>query len=211
MANQNTTFYIVRHGETLMNRQRLLQGHTDSPLTREGELQVRRIAETLRNVHFDQIFSSDLLRARRTAEIISLERNLEIQTTATLRERSYGIFDGKPYEDYNAALRSMIEGYADLAAAEIARFNVDPSVETIEASVSRLITFLRELAVGFSGQSILIVSHGSIMRYLLIHLGFATHDTLPPGTIDNTAYIQLESDGVDFYVRKTEGIHVSDA
>ena len=69
----------------------LIQGHSDSPLTAQGITQAKELAKKLKNVKFDLIFSSDLLRAKRTAEIIALEHKLFVQTSKLLRERDFGI------------------------------------------------------------------------------------------------------------------------
>ena len=61
-----TTIYIVRHGETKWNVKQLMQGHKDSPLTEKGIEQAEEIKKELKNIHFYRIFSSDLLRAKRT-------------------------------------------------------------------------------------------------------------------------------------------------
>src|SRR3990172_8408752 len=101
MNNNYTTIYIVRHGETEWNIKGVMQGHSDSPLTKTGEKQAHQIAEELKEIHFDEIFSSDALRAKRTAEIIALERKMAVQAKTALRERNYGEFEGLPYEKYN--------------------------------------------------------------------------------------------------------------
>ena len=88
--NNLTTIYIVRHGETNQNVKRIIEGHGDTPLNENGEMQAKLISEKLRHVQFDLAFSSDLLRAKRTAEIIALEHNLLVETTRLLRERYYG-------------------------------------------------------------------------------------------------------------------------
>jgi broad specificity phosphatase PhoE len=72
------TFYITRHGETVWNIQQRMQGQQDSPLTENGILQAKAAAEKLKKIHFDHAFSSDLLRARRTAEIIAADHDLAI-------------------------------------------------------------------------------------------------------------------------------------
>ncbi len=202
-----TTVYIVRHGQTEWNLKGLLQGHGDSPLTPEGEKQARAIAQELKHVHFDEIFASDLLRAKRTAQVIALEKKIAIKTTQALRERNYGIYEGKPYTKYNKALEELLLQYKHLNENQLSQLLSKHGVESIPQSVSRFITFLREMAVGFKGKTILIVTHGGLMRHLLTHLGFGTHKTLPPGSISNTGYIKLESDGVDFFVQETKGIN----
>ena len=200
-----TTIYIVRHGETEWNIKHLMQGHLDSPLTQAGEQQAKDIALRLKHIHFDEVFSSDLFRAKRTAETIILERKIAIKTTQALRERNYGVFEGKVYDEYNQALQKLLVQYKTRSEQDKV-FYKSHGVETTDQSIARLITFLRELAVSYSGKTILVVSHGGVMRYLLIHLGFGTYKTLPSGSIANTAYIKLASDGVDFFVKETKGI-----
>jgi len=200
-----TTIYIIRHGETEWNIKHLMQGHLDSPLTQAGEQQAKDIALRLKHIHFDEVFSSDLLRAKRTAETIILERKIAIKTTQALRERNYGVFEGKVYDEYNQALQKLLVQYKTRSEQDKV-FYKSHGVETTDQSIARLITFLRELAVSYSGKTILVVSHGGVMRYLLVHLGFGTYKTLPPRSIANTAYIKLASDGVDFFVKETKGV-----
>lgn len=73
MHEEYCTLYIVRHGQTDWNVRKIIQGHSDIPLNTEGQEQARVLAESLKNVHFDKIISSDLVRAKRTAEIVALE------------------------------------------------------------------------------------------------------------------------------------------
>lgn len=89
--------YLVRHGETEWNEKKIIQGHADAPLTSVGIKQIEDVANEFKDVAFDVIFSSDLLRAKRSAEIIRLERDLAIQTSELLRERTYGHFEGKTH------------------------------------------------------------------------------------------------------------------
>lgn len=200
-----TIIYIVRHGETEWNTKRLMMGHTDSPLTNDGEAQVRQIAKQLQQIQFAEIFSSDLLRAKRTAEVIALDRKIAVKTTQALRERHYGKFEGKPFAKYNQALRQLLLLYKNVTDDVYFKLKLADS-ETIEQSVTRFITFLREVAVGYTGKTVLVVTHGGVMRYFLLKVGFATRATLPPGTINNTAFIKVEADGVDFFIKETKGI-----
>ena len=62
--NKMTTFYIVRHGQTDWNVDRIVQGHKDSELTASGRAQAKDVAEKFKEIQFDHVFSSDLLRAR---------------------------------------------------------------------------------------------------------------------------------------------------
>ena len=80
--------------------------------------------------------------------------------------------------------------------------NVEPDKEI----VIRLITFIRETAVINPDKIILVVSHGGIMRATMVHLGVGTYESLQKVSIPNTAYIQLQSDGIEFKVKETYGI-----
>ncbi len=194
-----TTLYIARHGETEWNVKGLMQGHKDSPLTENGQNQAKELAEALRHIHFDAIFSSDLLRAKRTAEIVALEKELAIQTTKALRERNFGKFEGHSLAEYG----KLFESVQKLSWKE--RLNHKPSedAESIEELLMRYITFLREIAVAYSGKTILMVSHGGVMRNLLISLAY--WESNHKEKFGNAGYMILESDGVDFFVKEVKG------
>lgn len=194
------TIYLVRHGQTEWNIKGLIQGHTDSPLTLEGQKQASSLAKEFKTRKFDAVFSSDLLRAKRTAEIIALEHRLIVETTKALRERRFGKLEGRLHEELKILKELMekaqLSGYRTLG------------IETDDEMISRLITFLREIAVAYLGKTVLVVSHGGMMRNLLVHLGLSTYDKLPHKSVANTAYIKLTSDGVDFFVKETKGVNL---
>lgn len=201
-----TTIYIVRHAQTEWNVKRLMQGHADSPLTSLGETQAKQLAQELSHIHFDGVFSSDLLRAKRTAKIIVAERRVAVKTTTLLREQHFGRFEGKPYEEFNNAFRNLLQQYDQASDQDKFGIKLEKGIETDGEAVMRFITHLRELAIGFRGKTILVVCHGSIMRYFLIRLGFGTFTSLPINAVTHTACIKVESDGVDFFIKETKGI-----
>ncbi|MBX6395401.1 MAG: histidine phosphatase family protein, partial [Alicyclobacillaceae bacterium] len=85
---------LVRHGETVWNREQRLQGHQDIPLTDKGREQARAVARRLSTEPWDLVYSSDLSRARETAEIIAKHCGVRVVTDPRLRERFYGRFEG---------------------------------------------------------------------------------------------------------------------
>jgi broad specificity phosphatase PhoE len=193
------TLYIVRHGETEWNVKKIIQGHEDIPLNKKGEAQAKKLAKKLRHIKFDAVFSSDLIRSKRTAEIIILEKKLAVQTTKALKERYFGKYQGRSFS-VNNEMTKLINNL---------KMVIGPGAKEVESDekiISRLTTFLREVAAAYVNKTILIVSHGGPMRTLLIHLGFATYDNFTEGHIDNLAYIKLKSDGTDFFIEETEGI-----
>jgi broad specificity phosphatase PhoE len=206
MSQQFTTFYVARHGETEYNADGILQGITDSPLTPNGIRQAKELGAKLQGINFDLVYASDLLRAQKTAELATLEKNLIINTSRLLRERNYGSFDGKASTLYRDTNNDIIEKMKALSFKERKKFRVADDMESDEEVSDRLMLFIRETAVTYPGKNILVVSHGGIMRMFLVHLGWASYKDLPGGTITNTAYIKLRSDGTDFFIDEVSGI-----
>src|SRR5262245_31004846 len=89
-----TEILLIRHGETLWNREARMQGQNDSPLTETGLEQARKLARRLKTVAFTTLYSSDLGRAHQTARCIAEETGHEIVANEGLRERCFGIFEG---------------------------------------------------------------------------------------------------------------------
>lgn len=198
--------YIIRHGETEWNLEHRLQGQKDSCLTANGLAQAKERAKNLAKIYFDEIFSSDLLRAKQTAEIIALEHKLAVKTNQLLRERSFGKYEGTLITEFETELKEMLHKQETLSEKEQFSFKLSSEVESDEEIVTRMITFVREIAAAYLGKTVAVVCHGSIMRSFLVHLGFGNYSELRFGAIGNLGYFILETDGVDFFVRETEGI-----
>ncbi len=200
------TLYLVRHGETEWNLKHITQGQSNSSLTETGIQQAKTIANEFKDIHFDAIFSSDLTRTQRTAEIIKLDREIIIQTSKLLRERSYGRFEGKHADEFRNTLKEKLAKRESLPDEESWTFELAEDVETDEAIVSRFITQLREVSVAYLGKNVLIVSHGGPIRMFLIKAGYAKKKDLPGGSFKNAGYVKVLSDGVDFFIKEVQGI-----
>ena len=215
-----TTFYLVRHGESEANIRSdngqefshvQEYGEYGAPLTEKGREQAKQLAKRLADIHFDAIYSSDLVRAKHTAEAIALERKLTVQTTNLIRERSFFEYLHKhPGKSRKQLEEEMQKELSELS--EIGKFQYKHSehMESAKEAASRLITFLREVAVAHPGQTILVGNHGNLIRNFLTHLGWAKFDELANAKdVENTGYVVVESDGVDFFVKETQGIRKS--
>jgi len=200
-----TTLYIVRHGQSTANATNDIVG-TNPDLTQKGVMQAKKLASKFKHIRFDAVFASDLIRARRTAEIAVAERNLAVTTHKALRERFFGPFEGKTGQEYSNAIKKQIREYQLLSNAEKYRYRYYQGYETDEEVTTRFITYIREIAVGYAGKTVLIVSHGSAMKAFLIRLGWIQHGEIQYSAIPNTAYIHLESDGIDFFVKQVSSI-----
>jgi broad specificity phosphatase PhoE len=89
--------YIVRHAETEFNVLGINQGHRDSPISETGKWQIRMIAERLKDEKIDACYSSDLLRAVKTAEVImGMHPGKKVMLSKEIREGNIGVFSGKP-------------------------------------------------------------------------------------------------------------------
>ena len=203
------TLYIIRHGETEWNVKNLLQGHLDSPLTETGVAQAKMRAEALAGVHFDAIFSSDSMRAHRTAEIIKLDRDILVQTSKLLRESNLGKFQGMEIGAFREQLKDKMAERQRLSDAERWEFKIHDEVETDGELVSRLLVQLREIALTYPGKTVAVVTHGGCLQNLLIKLGYATHVDFLQMKIDNAACVKVLSDGIDFFVKETWGVRRS--
>ena len=207
MKNNFCTFYIVRHGESEWNVKRILHGQTkDIPLTPNGLKQANQTAKKLNNIDFAAAYSSDLLRAQRTAEIIALDHNLLVKTNHLLRERYFGRLEGITVNNFLEEFKDLLKVREQLSTEVRFKSKIIPEVESDEEIASRLFTFLREIAVAYMGKNVLIVSHGGLMHATLIKLGFANYQELPYSSIKNTSYFIIDSDGVEFFLKKTFGI-----
>ena len=87
--------YIVRHGETVWNKKKLLQGRTDIELSDKGRELARITGENLRDTHFDMVFSSPLKRAYETASLIVGDRDIPIVKNDLIKEMCFGNWEGQ--------------------------------------------------------------------------------------------------------------------
>ncbi|MBU3667736.1 MAG: histidine phosphatase family protein [Rhodocyclaceae bacterium] len=157
---------FVRHGETPWNAERRLQGHQDIALNALGLAQAEAAARYLGVRHaespFAAVVSSDLQRARQTADAIAQALGLTVQNAPGLRERHYGHFEGKtPAEaDYLDSL-----AYAALVARADLRESPG-NAEPLAAMVARIEACLHRLAQDYADQSVVLVTHGGVLDVL---------------------------------------------
>jgi broad specificity phosphatase PhoE len=135
---------LVRHGETDWNADGRLQGQTDRPLSEFGRQQARRLADELAAEDLEAIYSSDLARARETAEIVGARVGLPVMLDRGLREKDWGTWEG-------------------LTAVE--RDRVEFAGESTEAHQERILRALQRISERHPGDgSVLVVTHGGSMR-----------------------------------------------
>jgi probable phosphoglycerate mutase len=85
---------LIRHGQTDWNKKKLIQGWSDIQLNEEGVSEVKEFSKSIKRDYWDYVISSDLSRARHTADIISKTLSIPLIITDRLRERNYGLYEG---------------------------------------------------------------------------------------------------------------------
>lgn len=158
-----TEILLIRHGETAWNAIKRLQGHLDVPLNREGEHQAQALAAALDNEPLDAIFSSDLQRARQTAQAIAARRGMEVLVDRGLRERCYGGFEGMLYAEIR---QRYPEAHAAWQARDIdARFPAGVHVaETLREFSQRAVDAILRIAGAGTYRKIALVTHGGVLE-----------------------------------------------
>ena len=152
-----TTILLARHGESDWNRSEQWQGLADRPLTELGREQAHALADRLRDVDLDAIYSSDLLRARDTAEVVAGDHGLEVTEVPALSEVDVGSWSGLTRTE---AMSRFPEGYARwIDGGE----GWDDG-ETYEQLRDRVVTAIHEIAADHDGGRILVVAHGGTIR-----------------------------------------------
>lgn len=96
------TLYFIRHGETVWNTKEIFQGRLNSNLTKKGIEQTYLLADSLKNINFDKIYSSPQGRAVHTAEIIKGDRDLQIEIIEDFQEISLGEVEGISKESFKS-------------------------------------------------------------------------------------------------------------
>ncbi len=156
--------YIIRHGQTDWNRVRRLQGRTDIPLNEWGRRVAELTREGLKDVAFDVAFSSPLLRAKETAEIILKGRNIPVIEDGRLIEIDFGAYEGESFQLDDENLQNFF-------SKPEAYYSVDGS-ESIESVFERTGEFLSELykKQEYEDSTILLSTHGAALCGLLCNI-----------------------------------------
>jgi broad specificity phosphatase PhoE len=154
----STKITIVRHGETEWNISMQLQGHQDSPLTKNGIKQTNLLAQTIKNRDFDLIYSSDLGRAIDTANILNKQLNLQIIPSEKLRERAFGVMEGLTREQVELKYPDIFHVYMHRNSN-----HQIPEGESLETFSKRVIDEIDLIAKSNVGKRLLLIAHGGVL------------------------------------------------
>jgi broad specificity phosphatase PhoE len=190
--------YLTRHGETLWNTEKRLQGSKDSDLTEKGIRNAIALGKRLNNINFNAIYTSPLERAYKTARYIKSDQEVPIHTLENLKEIHFGDWEGKTKEE--------IEN-VDAYKYEYINFWEKPHIynhtphkgECLTAFKQRVEHALRKISSDHQNGNILIVAHGVIIKAILsFTMNISTERMWEPPFIHGTSLTKFTWDGEDF-------------
>jgi len=182
--------YLVRHGEVVMADTGRFIGHLDVPLSERGEQQCRAQALRLGAVRLAGIVSSDLARARRTAEILASPHGLTPSVDPALREMSMGRWEGLTAREIS---EREPEAFADWMS-RVGEFPF-PGGESLGDLVARAWPAFEAVAAAFAGERVAVVAHGGTNRAILCRALGVSLDRLLAFGQDYAAVSVLERRG----------------
>jgi len=189
------TIYFIRHGETTGDIENLYGGDYDDHLTEKGREEAVVLGEKLKEKNIQVIFTSPLMRAQETSEILNRNCNVRVKVDPKLKERNwYGELTGM-----NKDIAK--EKFPDLVALLGDRRNTLPGGETYDDFMKRNSEVLQEICMDERYAEVAIVTHGGAMRVLF-------REILKKGEIDfgNCSFAELEYDGEVLSIVKMDGI-----
>jgi len=160
-VSEATRILAIRHGQTAWNADGRIQGHTDIGLDDTGQWQAERLAEALQGEALHALYSSDLLRARQTAQLLQRFSTESLRLDTGLRERSFGRMEGLSFAE--------IEECWPQEAARWRQRDADFAPgggETLKAFYARCVATAARLAAAHAGQTIVLVAHGGVLDML---------------------------------------------
>ncbi len=193
-----TELILVRHGQSMGNLHRQFLGHTDYDLSETGYEQAKRLAAFLRDTQIDAVYSSDLLRARHTAEPIAQARELKIHLEPELREIQAGLWEGQTFPYLEEHFPESYHTFrSDLGNAR------PDGGESTEEVRERMYACVKRIATAEEGHRVLLASHAtSICMFACAALGLAREQVRNLGLPTNASVSVFEWRGGRFALRR---------
>jgi len=172
---------LVRHSEVIESYQHCYNGLIDIGLSLNGKQQAKKIAEELNNIIFEKVYCSDLKRAKQTLDMFSL--NLEPIYTKELREKSWGIHEGKSFEEIEKSGIKYENFYQWITALD---------GENIQNYIKRIERYFKEIIFKQDCENILIITHSGVIKTLLSIMNGIELEEAFSNSLPYSSYITLE-------------------
>ena len=193
---------LVRHGETDWNAEGRIQGMLDVPLNALGMQQAAlAAAELARSIDMADMVSSDLVRTRETATPIADASGFEPRFDARIRERHFGVWQGKTYEEWRVQ-----------DAVGMARYNAgDPDYgpeggETASQFLKRCVDAVTDLVLGSKEKTLILVTHGGVVSSMVRHAQGLNPQSARTWSVPNASIsewrVEYVNDEPVFYVHR---------
>jgi len=151
---------LVRHGETLWNRENRIQGHTDVELSDHGRKQIEKLAHAMQEEKIDIIYSSPLKRAYDTARAIARFHKMDINVEGDLRELNHGDFESLTVQELKQSHGAFVRQWMEDPASVVM-----PNGESLSQVQKRVWTVIRTIVD--HSKDALVVSHGMAIMTIL--------------------------------------------
>lgn len=151
--------YVVRHGETIWNVEKRVQGITDIPLTSKGKSDAAELKDLIDTLNIDVVISSPLERARETAKIL-VDSKLPINTDDRIKERNWGLNEGAFISDVD-----RIDCWDVILNTKL------QNIESIQDFMYRVSSFIEDIKIRYKDKNVLIVTHSAVSRVIHYMLG----------------------------------------
>jgi probable phosphoglycerate mutase len=182
-----TTIYLIRHAEAEGNLYRRIHGHYDSLITLRGRKQIEALQKRFEGVRIDAVYSSDLYRTKATASAVAAGRPLDVHLTERLREVGLGAWEDLTWGEVERFEPDQLEYFNN----DPLRWKIDGG-ESFYHLQNRMAGIIREIAERHDGQTVAVVSHGSVIRaYLCLLLNVPPQEVRRVRHCDNTAVALL--------------------
>lgn len=160
--------YLIRHGETVWNHLHKMQGQMDIPLNDYGIELAEKTAEGMKEIRFDRIFASPLIRAKKTAEILAERSGIPVETDERLKEISFGIGEGSDVNDARQNPDHPMHNFF----GHPERYVPLEGGESLQQLQERGLSFLREVILPLEeeAEQVAIVAHAAIIRSMMLFI-----------------------------------------
>lgn len=156
--------YVVRHGETIWNEMRRVQGITDIPLTDKGRSEAKELQDLVKSLNIDIVISSPLSRAKETAKTL-VDSSLPINTDDRIKERDWGMNEG-----------ALIDTVDRWDCWDVVLNTKVQNIECIQDFMYRVSSFIEDIKIKYKDKNVLIVTHSAVSRVIHYLLGTIPED-----------------------------------
>ena len=188
-----TKIYVVRHCESMGNLLHSFAGHSDVDISEKGELQLKCLSEYFKDIKLDKVYTSPLLRAKKTAEAINKYSGAPLEIEKDFIEINLGVLDGRPVSE-------MTDEQTSKWLTDPDKFYVEGG-ESMREVAERVSAALKRIAEQNPESTIAVASHGCAIRNLIRVLkGFGPNGIKEVDWCDNTGINYIVYENGEFYL-----------